>query len=84
MQSIQISKHSEWGKGGGGVGAGVGGSADNFGVIVIRICEPVFRNLPHSYTWPLKNWTNSYTWSSEMLSYSYTALWFFYSFIAGN
>ena len=26
----------------------------NFGVIVVRVCEPVFQNIPHSYTWPLK------------------------------
>ena len=31
--------------------AGVWG---NLGVIVVQIFEPVFRNLPHSYTWPLK------------------------------
>ena len=24
------------------------------GVILVRVCEPVFQNLPHSYTWPLK------------------------------
>ena len=24
------------------------------GVIVVRVCEPVFKNLPHSYTCPLK------------------------------
>ena len=23
-------------------------------VIVVRVCEPVFRSLPHSYAWPLK------------------------------
>ena len=28
--------------------------SSNLGVIVVRVCEPVFRNLPHSYTWPLK------------------------------
>ena len=27
----------------------------NFGVIVIRVFEPVFQNLPNSCTWPLKN-----------------------------
>ena len=37
------------GWGGGGVGVG------NLGVIVVRVCEPVFQNLSHSYTWPLKN-----------------------------
>ena len=25
-----------------------------FGVILVRVCEPVFQNLPYSYTWPLK------------------------------
>ena len=49
----------------------------NLGVILVRVCEPVFQNLPHSYTWPLKRRTHSYTWSSKMLTYSYTALWFF-------
>ena len=24
------------------------------GVILVWVCEPVFQNLPHSYTWPLK------------------------------
>ena len=48
----------------------------NLGVIVVRVCEPVFQNLPHSYTWPLEKWTHSCTWSSKILSYSYTALWF--------
>ena len=33
---------------------GGGGEWGNMGVIVVRVCEPVFRNLPHSYTWPLK------------------------------
>ena len=27
---------------------------DNLGVILVRVCEPVFQNLPHSYTWPSK------------------------------
>ena len=38
---------------GGGRGGAVG--ACNLGVIVVQVCEPVFQNLPHSYTWPLKN-----------------------------
>ena len=33
------------------VGAGGGG---NLGVILIRVCEPVFLNLPQSYTWSSK------------------------------
>ena len=47
-----------------------GGGPGNLGVIAVRLCEPVFQNLPHSYTWPLKKRTHSYTWSSEMLTYS--------------
>ena len=33
----------------------------NLGVILVWVCEPVFQNLPHSYTWPLKKRTHSYT-----------------------
>ena len=65
-------------------GAGGGGGAVNLGVIVVRVFEPIFRNPPHSYTWPLKKRTHSYTKSSEMLTHSYTALWFLYPFIAGS
>ena len=61
-----------------------GGGAGNLGVIVVQVFEPIFRNLPHSYTWPLKKQTHSYTRSPEMLTHSYTALWFLYSFIAGS
>ena len=53
------------------VGGGGGGVT---GVILIRVCESVFQNLPYSYTWPLKKRTHSYTCSSKMLTYSYTAL----------
>ena len=35
------------------------------GVILVRVCEPVFQNLSHSYTWRLKKRTYSYTWSSK-------------------
>ena len=38
---------------GGGAGEGGGGRKGVTGVIVVRMCEPVFRNLLHSYTWPL-------------------------------
>ena len=34
--------------GGGGGRAGEGGR--NYGLIVVRVCDPVFRSLPHSYT----------------------------------
>ena len=54
----------------GGGGGGVGG---NLGVLLVRVCEPVFRNLPHSYTWPLKKRTHSYTRLSEIMTHSYTA-----------
>ena len=53
----------------------------NLGVILVRVCEPVFQNLPHSYTWPSKKRIHSYTWSSKMLTYSYTALWFLNPFL---
>ena len=59
------------------VWGGWGGEEGNLGVILVRVCEPVFQNLPHSYTWPSKKRTHSYTWSSKMLTYSYTALWLF-------
>ena len=64
-------------------GGGGGGSGGNLGVILVRVCESVFQNLPHSYTWPSKKRTHSYTSSSKMLTYSYTALWFLYPFFAG-
>ena len=54
-----------------------GNTGCNLGVILVWVCEPVFQNVPHSYTWPLKKRTHSYTWSSKMLTYSYTVLWFF-------
>ena len=42
----------------GGVGRGARGVGGNLGVIVVRVCESVFQNLPHSYTWPLKTRTH--------------------------
>ena len=56
------------------LGGGGGGGGQVTGVIVVRVFEPVFRNLPHSYTWPLKDRTHSCTRSSEMLTHSYTVL----------
>ena len=39
----------------GGSGAGrEGRGGGNLGVIVVPVCEQVFRNLPHSYTWSSK------------------------------
>ena len=62
---------------------GVGERVGNLGVILVRVCEPVFQNLSHSYTLPSKKRTHSYTWSSKMLTCSYTALWFFEPIFAG-
>ena len=39
----------------GNPGGGGGGGGGNLGVILVRVCEPIFQNLPHSYTWPSKN-----------------------------
>ena len=76
VQFIQFSLQRSWfGLQGGGGG---GGGRGYLVVIVVRVSEPVFRNLSHSYTWPLKIQPHSYTWSSEMLTYSYTVLWFLY------
>ena len=36
-------------------GWGAGGGGGVTVVILVRVCEPVFQNLPLSYTWPLKN-----------------------------
>ena len=63
-----------------GVGGGGGG---NLGIILVRVCVPVFRNLPHSYTWPLKKRTHSYTRSSDKLTQSYIAHWYLFPFVAG-
>ena len=41
--------HAGRGGGEGGGGGGAGGNG-NLGVILVRVCEPVFQNLPHSYT----------------------------------
>ena len=56
------------------VGAAGGEGGGNLEVILIRVCEPIFRKLLHSYTWPLKKRTHSYNLASKMLTYSYTAL----------
>ena len=53
------------------VGGEGGGGRGDLGVIVVWMREPVFRNLPHSYTWPLeKKRTHLYNWSSKMLTYT--------------
>ena len=47
------------------------------------MCEPVFQNLPHSYTWPLKKRTHSYTWSSKSWPIHILPFDFLYPFCAG-
>ena len=54
-----------------------GWGGGNLWVILVRVCEPVFWNLPHSYTWTLKKRTHSYARSSEIMTHSYTTRWFF-------
>ena len=55
-----LNNQPRWGGGGdGGVcvwggGGGGGGRRGNLGVIVVRVFEPVFRDLLLSYTWHLK------------------------------
>ena len=58
---------------------GVGGGGVTWGVILVRVCEPVFRNLPQYYNWSSKKMTYSYTWLNKRFtfSYMYTVLWFF-------
>ena len=46
---------------GGGAGGGGGGGEGNLWVILVRVCDPVLQNLPHSYIWPSKRRTHSYT-----------------------
>ena len=46
-----------------GVGCG------NLGVILVRVCESVFQNLPHSHIWPSKKRTHSYEGCSKWIAY---------------
>ena len=62
-------------------GEGVGGGN---GVIVVPVFEPVFQNLPQSYTWPLKNrpihiLDGLKYWPIHILPFD-----FLYPFIAGS
>ena len=55
----------------------------NLRVILIRVCEPVFQNLPHSHTWPLKKRTihipdHPKCWPIHILPFD-----FLYPFFAG-
>ena len=73
------------------VGGGVGGGG-NLRVIVVRLCEPVFRNLYNSYTWPLeknkkknkkkKKKTKKKTKKKQTYSYSWSSEILAYSYIA--
>ena len=52
IQSLQEDISSRgWGEG----VVRVNETGVTWGVIVVRMFEPVFRNLPQSYTWPMKN-----------------------------
>ena len=65
LVSAHLSRTKQFSGSKGGEGGVVG---VNLGVIVVQVCQPVFRNLLHSYTWPFKKQTPSYTWSSEMMT----------------
>ena len=60
-----------------------GGGGGNLGVIVVRVCEPVFQNLPHSYTWPLKNGPIHILDHQNVDLFIYCHFIFLYPFIAG-
>ena len=62
---------------GGGRGGELRGEGCNLKIILIRVWQPVFRDLPQSYTWPIKKRIHSYTGLSEMLTNSYTVHWYF-------
>ena len=47
-----------------------GRSGSNLGVILVPLCEPVFWNLPQSYTWSSKNITYSYTWLNKIFIFA--------------
>ena len=67
-----------------GMGVGEGG---NLWVIMVRVCEPVFRNLPHSYTrlWKITNpFIYMYLIVQNVDVLIYCPLIFLYQVIAGN
>ena len=43
-------------------------------VILVWVYEPVFLNLPESYTWFSKKTTYSYTLLNKMFTYSFSVL----------
>ena len=55
------------------------------GVILVQVCETVFQNLPHSYTWPSKKRTHSYVYLiiQNVDLFIYCPLIFLYPFFAG-
>ena len=65
-------------------GGGGGGGVGNLGVILVRVCEPVFQNLPHSYTWSLKK-TDPFIYLiiQNVDLFIYCPLIFLYPFFAG-
>ena len=66
-------------------GGGERGGGGNLVVIVVRVCEPKFQNLPHSYTWHLKQ-TDPFIYLiiQNVELFIYCPLTFFlYPFIAG-
>ena len=50
---------------------GGGGGGGNLGVILVRVCDPVFENYPNHIPGLRKNMTYSYTLLYTMLTYSY-------------
>ena len=61
-------------------GSGVGVLCGTYaGVILVRMCDPAFQNLPHSHTgtWALENETNSYVHRSKLSCRSPTSIFHF-------
>ena len=68
-----IMSHQVLGGGGGG-----GGGGGNLNVILVRVCGPVFLNLPQSYTWPSKNDLFVYLIEQNVYIFVYCSLIFIY------
>ena len=76
--TVQILVGVGGGRGVGGGGGGINGIKCGTGVRT-SISKPT------SFIYmTFEKRTHSYTWSSETLTYSYSALWFLYPFIAGS
>ena len=61
-------------------GGGGGGGGCNLGVILLRVCEPVFLNIPQSYTWFSKNDIFIYLIEQNVYIFIYCSLIFTYPF----